>query len=154
MPLVVTVRELQLSCPKKLETIRHHFTIGAWLSKDPRYKKLISLYRGKRLELGRGGSYSFLVKRNGEDERFHESSLLIANGHLRRRLEDILSPEELARRHQDYFWRVYIGPSYRAGMIWMRLFLDDGHWLPDDSSFGYCAISIWYFSLLWIEHKS
>jgi hypothetical protein len=38
-----------------------------------------------------------------------------ANG-LRDPDANVLTPEELARRHTTYRWRVLIGPSYRAGM--------------------------------------
>jgi hypothetical protein len=43
--------------------------------------------------------------------------LLVANKTLRSRQEDILSSKELALKHQDYFYKILIGPSYRADMI-------------------------------------
>jgi hypothetical protein len=98
--------------------VRAYFAaIGKWLVKDPRYRKVAAIYKGSRLSLGKTTGYSFLVKRNGEDERFSKTCLIVAKGNLRHRLEDILTPSELVRRHRDYFWRVYFGPSYRADMI-------------------------------------
>lgn len=91
--------------------------IGKWLSKDPRYKRLAAVYGGKRVPLGMGASYGFLVDRNGEDDRFQKTKLIVAAGNLRRRKEDIMTPQELAKTHQDYYWRVCLGPSYRADMI-------------------------------------
>lgn len=105
---------------KKLKSDRvmaYFAALGEWKKADPRYKKLSALHRGGRVSLGCADSYSFLVSRNGEDERFQATCLLVAKGHLRRRPEDVLSPKKLALRHHDYYWRVCLGPSYRADMI-------------------------------------
>lgn len=91
--------------------------VGHWLKKDPRYKKLAALYRGPRVLLGLTDEYSFLIKRNGEDERFQKSKLEVANGSLRRRLQDIATPEELVKMHDDYYHRILIGSTYRADMV-------------------------------------
>jgi hypothetical protein len=92
-------------------------SIGKWLQKDSGYKKLSKIYRGEILVLGLTPDYKFLIKRNGEDERFIGTKLLVANKTLRSRPDDIVSSKELAAKHQDYFYRVLIGPSYRADMI-------------------------------------
>lgn len=92
-------------------------SIGKWLQKDSGYKKLSKIYRGEALNLGLTSDYSFLIKRNGEDDRFIGTKLLVAKNTLRSRLDDILTPKELALLHQDYYYRVLIGPSYRADMI-------------------------------------
>lgn len=91
--------------------------IGMWLKKDRRFRKIEDLYIGERISLGLNGDYKFLAKRNGEDERFVDGPLLVANGNLRRRIHDIASPEELAKKHGDYFYRVLVGATYRADMI-------------------------------------
>lgn len=98
--------------------VRAYFAaIGKWRAKDSRYKRVAGVYKGSRVLLGKTAGYSFLVNRNGEDQRFQNTCLVVAKGNLRHRPEDILSPQELAQIHQDYFWRVYFGPSYRADMI-------------------------------------
>ena len=91
--------------------------IGRWLQKDNGYKKLSKIYRGEALLLGLTAEYKFLIKRNGEDERFAGSKFLVANKTLRSRPEDILTSIELAQKHHDYYYRILIGPSYRADMI-------------------------------------
>ena len=91
--------------------------IGLGLQKDNRYKKISKIYRGEALLLGLNTEYRFLIKRNGEDERFIGSKFLVANKTLRSRPEDILTSKELALKHQDYYYRILIGPSYRADMI-------------------------------------
>lgn len=92
-------------------------SIGKWLQRDSGYKKLSKIYRGEALLLGLTADYKFLIKRNGEDARFLGTKLLVADKTLRSRLDDVLSSKELAIKHQDYFYRVLIGPSYRADMI-------------------------------------
>ena len=91
--------------------------IGKWLEKHNGFKKLSKIYRGEPVLLGLTKDYQFLIKRNGEDERFIESKLRVAKGTLRTRPEDILPQEELAKIHSDYYFRVLIGPSYRADMV-------------------------------------
>src|SRR5213079_1247325 len=43
---------------------------------------------------------------------------------LRDRAADVLQPNDLARRHAAYGWRIVIGPSYRADM-WAALEHDE-----------------------------
>lgn len=88
--------------------------IGFHFRKEYSYKKLTSVYSGKKILLG---DDSFLLKRNGEDERFKGSKLIVPAKLLRSRSSDISTSEELAKIHKDYFYRVLIGPSYRADMI-------------------------------------
>jgi hypothetical protein len=91
--------------------------IGKILYKSPGFKKLAKVYRGEPLYLGLGSGQKFLISRNGEDERFSGTKLLVAKNTLRSRPEDILSSNELSRIHKDYYYRVLIGPSYRADMV-------------------------------------
>ena len=89
--------------------------IGAWLEKDRRLARLTRLHRGKRICLLRTGT-AFQLGRRGEDPRFEGTPLLAPAGVLRDRTADALTPEELARRHLGYHYRVFIGPTYRADM--------------------------------------
>ena len=89
--------------------------VAYWLKKDRRLKKLHSAYAGPRLDLFSVGT-AFLVKRSGEDLRFLGSPIRIPDKTLRHRLEDIMTPHELAKRHAVYRARLTIGPTYRADM--------------------------------------
>jgi hypothetical protein len=90
--------------------------LAKFLSTDPRFKRLSRCYRGPAVSLLEEGT-DFLIQRNGEDERFRESCLKVPNKTLRHRPDDIESPEELAKKHRDYYYRVLVGPSFRADMI-------------------------------------
>ena len=59
---------------------------------------------------------AFQIERHGEDERFAGTALRIPKKLLRHRPEDILSPHELSKQHRAYYFRVMMGPSYRADM--------------------------------------
>ncbi len=87
------------------------------LKKDSRFKKISTLYKGPRICLDKNESYEYLVLRNGEDERFLKSKLIVAKGSLRYRSEDIATPNEMIKLHKDYYYRTLIGPSFRADMV-------------------------------------
>jgi hypothetical protein len=123
--LVRALKEIQ---DKKVKA--YFSAIGFFLKKDSRFKKLIPLYKGEPLLLGLDSSYSFLIKRNKEDPRFIGSKLIVANGTLRKRPEDVLNPNELAKYHKDYYYRTLIGPSFRADMI--SLFLREKNLSPSE----------------------
>lgn len=89
--------------------------VASWLENDRRLARLRSLHEGPRVGLLRSGS-AFQVRRRGEDPRFRGTPLRVPAGLLRDRAADVLSPEELARRHTTYRLRILIGPSYRADM--------------------------------------
>ena len=89
--------------------------IGTWLGKDRRLARLTRIYKGRRIELFRTGA-DFHVQRKGEDPRFMKTALRVPAGVLRDRSADVLSPEELAKRHRTYWFRILMGPSYRADM--------------------------------------
>ena len=93
--------------------------VGRWLQSDRRYRRLEGLYAGPRIPLS-GAATAFLVKRDGEDERFAGGPLIVPASTLRDRPADVLSPHQLAKRHTTYHWRVLMGPSYRADM-WAAL---------------------------------
>jgi len=90
--------------------------IAQWMKADSRYKKLAQLYSGKKIDLLESGT-DFLITKNGLDERFVKTFLRIPNKTLRHRLSDILGPEDLARKHLAFRYRVLIGPTYRADMM-------------------------------------
>lgn len=87
------------------------------MAKDPRFKKFRSIYKGERQLLGLTDDYSYLVKKHGEDERFSNGKLIVANYTLRNRKEDVMSIQEMAKFHRVYYYRLLIGPVYRADMI-------------------------------------
>jgi hypothetical protein len=93
--------------------------LARWLKKDRRFARLAALCVAPRQDLMDAGT-EFQVKRHGEDPRFEGSPIRIAANILRDRPSDVLQPEELARRHHAYRWRVIMGPSYRADM-WAAL---------------------------------
>lgn len=89
--------------------------IATFLQNDQRFKRLQKVYTEKKIDLLRVGN-EFQMKRKGEDERFKNSVLKVPAGTLRNRKFDVLSPQELALKHQAYRYRILIGPSYRADM--------------------------------------
>lgn len=89
--------------------------LAYWQKRDWRLLKLQRLYTQPRLDLVEEG-VEFQIKRHGEDERFAGSVLRVPAKLLRHRLEDIFTPHELAKKHRAYYFRVMIGPGYRADM--------------------------------------
>jgi hypothetical protein len=89
--------------------------VAQWKRKDTRLRRLLSIYRGPRINLLDSGS-DFLIGRHGEDLRFKQTCLRVPLGTLRQRATDILTPLELAITHDTYRQRVVMGPSYRADM--------------------------------------
>lgn len=86
---------------------------------DRRLRRLAGLYRGVRVDLVEVGT-DFQISRHGEDELFEGTRLRVAGNLVRRRGADVLSPAVLAAQHRAYYYRVKIGPSYRADM-WAAL---------------------------------
>jgi hypothetical protein len=93
--------------------------IARWLPGDRRFARLRRVHRGPRIDLLRVGG-DFQVQRRGEDPRFERGPLRVPGGVLRDRVEDVLEPALLAKRHRTYRQRVLMGPSYRADM-WAAL---------------------------------
>lgn len=89
--------------------------VAHWQRSDPRMKKLLKVHPKQRVDLLPNGG-SFLIQRDGEDERFVGSPFRVSAKTLRQRPSDILGPTELAMKHAAYRWRVVIGPTYRADM--------------------------------------
>lgn len=102
------------------ERVRAYWAaIATWLKKDRRLARLASAYEGAPIDLLPTGT-EFQIKRRGQDERFAGAKLRVPKGTLRDRLEDVLSPEVLLRRHAGYRNRVHMGPSFRAD-VWTVL---------------------------------
>jgi len=93
--------------------------LARWQSKDRRFARLAKVYTGPRLDLLATGT-DFQTKRHGEDKRFAGGPLRVPANVLRDRPADVLTPAELAKRHEAYRSRIIIGPSYRADM-WSAL---------------------------------
>lgn len=85
----------------------------------------------------------FLLKRDGEDPRFKETSLIVAAKNLRHRPRDIVSPEQLAKAHRGYHYRLLIGPTYRADIMAL---LEKNPYLPAAELARQCYSS---FSTAW-----
>ena len=83
---------------------------------DIRFNKFVQRYRHKkRTSLIKNSS--FLIKKNGEDERFSKTNLIVHSKALPNRPELILSPKELSSKHIYYKYRVLLGPTYRSDVI-------------------------------------
>jgi hypothetical protein len=82
---------------------------------DRRFSRLAGVYQGEPLELLPTGT-DFQIKRHGEDPRFEGGPLRVPANVRRDRPADVLTPSELARRHNGYRSRLMMGPSYRADM--------------------------------------
>ena len=93
--------------------------VAHWLNKDRRFVRLTKGYGGPRIDLLTSGT-DFHLTRSGEDIRFAQGPLQVPAGILRERIGDVLSPIELAHRHDAYRRRIMLGPSYRADM-WAEL---------------------------------
>ena len=90
--------------------------LSLWKKADPRFLKLASSYKGPRINLLTTGT-DFQISRHGEDTRFVGTPLRAPKGAgLRHRPADILPPERIARIHRAYYYRIIIGPTYRADM--------------------------------------
>lgn len=88
-------------------------------SSDRRYRRLAAGYDGPQIELLPVGT-QMQIQRRGEDARFAGGPLVVPTGTLRDRAADVMTPAELAARHRAYYWRVVIGPSYRAD-VWAAM---------------------------------
>jgi hypothetical protein len=89
--------------------------LATWTGKDRRFARLQKVYIGPRVDASPNGS-AFQLNRHCEDARLEGSALRAAANLLRDREVDVLTPQELARHHHAYRWRIVIGPSYRADM--------------------------------------
>lgn len=88
-------------------------------SSDRRFRRLAAGFDGPRIDLLPVGT-QMQVLRRGEDARFAGGPLVVPAGTLRDRAADVMTPAELAARHRAYYWRVVIGPSYRAD-VWAAM---------------------------------
>lgn len=93
--------------------------VARWLGKDRRFSRLAKAYSGPRLDLLTTDT-DFHLQRSGEDPRFAGGPMRVPGEVLRNRKGDVLTPQELARRHDAYRRRILLGPSYRADM-WAEL---------------------------------
>ena len=86
---------------------------------DRRFASLARKMRGRQIDLIESKS-SYLLQTKGCDPRFEKTCLRVPAGLLRHRPKDILSPNELAKHHIGYRYRIIMGPSYRADM-WAQI---------------------------------
>lgn len=92
--------------------------LAHWKRKDRRFTRL-ARHRGRRVDLLATGT-DFQIARRGEDPRFADTCLRVPAGILRDRPGDVLDAAALARHHRPYYWRLVIGPTYRAD-VWAAL---------------------------------
>lgn len=115
-PRVLAGRLVQLVAQHPSERVRAYWAgVGSWLGKDRRFARLTRRPRPPRIDLLPAGT-DFQVRRHGEGPRFAGSALRVPANVLRDRPDDVFGPEELARTHRAYRWRMVIGPTYRADM--------------------------------------
>jgi hypothetical protein len=89
--------------------------VATWLkTNDIRWRPLVSVYRGKALDLDDPEITRLQLKRVGSDSRFLGSALRVHAKLLRSRVADVDTREQLASRHAVYRRRIEMGPSYRA----------------------------------------
>ncbi len=142
-PWINADRLVRAARTQSVERVRCFWSaIGGWLHRDRRLARLAELYDGPRLSLLRTGN-DFQVKRRGEDERFSNGPLHVPAGVLRDRATDVLTPAELAKRHRAYYYRVLMGPSYRADM-WAALERE-----PTLSAAGLARLTYGSFASAW-----
>lgn len=113
--------------------------VARWLAKDRRFARVITAYRGPRLDLLPVGS-DFQVQRRGEDERFAGSLLRVPVGTLRDRVADVASPQAMVRRHAGYRNRVLMGPTYRAD-VWTVLEKEPELTISEAARRAHCSFS-------------
>ena len=94
-------------------------SVAIWKSNDSRFTRLAKLYDGRRVTLLSTGT-TYLVKKNGEDDRFKGTALRVPANTLRDRKQDVATPSSLAQIHDGFRHRVLMGPTYRADM-WANL---------------------------------
>jgi hypothetical protein len=112
--------------------------VALWRRSDRRFLKMGLSYLGLRVDLLENSD--FQIKRYGEDPRFTGGSLRVPAKTLRERDGDVLSPCELAQRHQAYYFRVMMGPSYRAD-AWATLEQDPCLSTAELARKSYCAFA-------------
>ncbi|MGK5088357.1 hypothetical protein WDW86_12425 [Bdellovibrionota bacterium FG-2] len=106
------IRMVQLFDDKRVRAF--WAAVAQWQSRDWRFKRLQLLHQKPRIDLAAGTDYQ--LQKYGEDKRFENTVLRVPHKLLRQRVDDILSPRDLAQKHLAYHYRVMIGPSYRADM--------------------------------------
>ncbi len=142
-PWINADRLVRAARTQSVERVRCFWSaIGGWLHRERRLARLAALYDGPRLSLLRTGN-DFQVKRQGEDGRFSTGPLHVPAGVLRDRATDVLTPAELAKRHRAYYYRVLMGPSYRADM-WAALERE-----PTLSAAGLARLTYGSFASAW-----
>ena len=87
--------------------------------------------------------WASIAKWKSNDPRFEDSAIRIANNTLRQRPSDISTRENLAKKHLSYYYRVIIGPTYRADM-WAALDLN-----PELSTSELARIAYGSFATAW-----
>lgn len=113
-PLINADRLTRLVATNRSARVRGLWSaLAVWQKSDRRYLRLGALSTGPRVDLLTTGT-DFQIRRHGEDSRFVGTCLRVPANVLRDRPADVLSPEEIAKTHGAYRYRLMMGPSYRA----------------------------------------
>lgn len=93
--------------------------VARWPSAGYRFARMARWSKKERVDLLAVGT-TFQIQRFGEHPLFKDSPMRVPANAIRNRLQDVLTPSQLARQHPAYRARVMMGPSYRADM-WAAL---------------------------------
>ena len=115
--------------------------LAHWKRRDRRFARL-ARHRGRRVDL-LGTGTDFQIARRGEDPRFADTCLRVPAGILRDRPGDVLDCAALARHHRPYYWRLVIGPTYRAD-LWAAL-----EQAPDATAYAIAAATGASYATAW-----
>lgn len=105
-----------------------------------RFRGLAGLYRGKRLVLF-SEDYRYRLARDGEVERFEHTSLAVPRSLYKESTRDIMTTHEVAMIHRPYYWRIVMGPVYRAD-LWSACEKGVVRTAYSLASEAYCSISV------------
>ena len=96
-------------------------TAQRFLSKDQRFKRLSEMYKGRRVNFAdrflksrARKTTKMLIEIKGEDKRFIGTCIRVPKGYFSERPLQIFSADMVAKNHLFYYYRVMMGPSYRA----------------------------------------
>jgi hypothetical protein len=144
--LVNVDRLTRLVMCSESERVKAYWTgVAIWKRVDPRFRNLVRLYQGPRIDLT--GGMDFYVMRDGEDGRFKDGPLRVGSRNLRQRDIDVIPIEFMKDHNRFIYYRLMIGPVYRADM-WAML---DLH--PELTTSELARRTYGSFSTAWSAHR-
>lgn len=115
-------------------------TVGEWMRRDRRFLVLGGMCPPEALPLLREGN-DFQLRRNGADDRFKGSALVVPAKALRDRQADVLSPAKLAGLHAGYRNHSRMGANWRAD-VWTILAADPSISASDAARLAGCSFAV------------